>query len=90
MTLCQFLSKTVAENCACLLWVDFTKLGRLSNTDLDTFSNMLKKVLGAMPKTAMGFVVAPYLQSAKIQGGLRGDMRQDWGYSVGTGKDPKP
>ncbi|CAL1149068.1 unnamed protein product, partial [Cladocopium goreaui] len=60
-----------------LVWLDFTKFGRLSNTDLNETLELLQLALSRIPDRAAAFVICPHLISEKVavQGNLRGELR---------------
>ncbi|CAK9002906.1 unnamed protein product [Durusdinium trenchii] len=53
-----------------------TKLGRLSNHDLNHTVDIIASVLQRKPTHSAAFLVAPHLPSEKVVGGLRGERRR--------------
>ena len=66
---------SAGEGVGFVVWADATKLGRLSNNDLNTMCDSMANVLTKKPLHAVGFLVAPYLCSEKVQNGSRGERR---------------
>ena len=80
LALNQFCFKAEADESPLLIYLDMTKMGRLSITDLDVAMNFMKAGLHRCPSMAMGFVMAPALVSTRAQGGARGDIRTGFNY----------
>jgi len=59
-----------------LVFCDFTKMGRLSQTDINSMCNYMKFALELNPLKSCGVVMAPLLSSNSVLGGLRGEMRR--------------
>ena len=57
------------------VWLDFSKLGRLSNTDLNAAVDLACSVLLKRPLRSVGVVVCPILVSEKVKNGTRGEIR---------------
>ena len=76
---CQFISSVnkLDKFAGLLVWLDFTKFGRLSNTDLNETLELLQLALSRVPERAAAFVICPHLISEKVavQGNLRGELR---------------
>lgn len=64
------------ENLHHIVMCDLTKLGRLSQNDINTTCNYLKFALELNPMRSCGVVLAPLLSSSAVVGGLRGEMRR--------------
>jgi hypothetical protein len=76
---CQFVNSVskLDKFAGLLVWLDFTKFGRLSNTDLNETLELLQLALSRIPDRAAAFVICPHLISEKVtvQGNLRGELR---------------
>lgn len=69
---------------ALIVWVDFTKFGRVCNNDLNDTLDVLQTTISRLPERACAFIVGPHLISEKVQNGLRGEIRIGWGLNVKT------
>ncbi|CAK9101499.1 unnamed protein product [Durusdinium trenchii] len=58
-----------------IVWLDFTKYGKLSGSDLNDCCDLLAMILGRKPQKSVGLIMAPHLISEKVHNGLRGEMR---------------
>ena len=59
-----------------IVWLDFTKYGKVSGGDLNDLCDLLNMILGRKPQRSVAVVLAPYLISEKTQhAGARGELR---------------
>ncbi|CAJ1344536.1 unnamed protein product [Effrenium voratum] len=72
----QFITDVSGEDAAMCVWADCTKLGRLSNCDLNFLAEMMQLVLAKKPTQSVGVVICPYLVSEKVNNGQRGEVRR--------------
>ena len=75
----QFMS----EIGGCIVFIDFMKVGTLSQKMLDKAIGVMNTILRHRPQTSCGFVIQPYLSSGRLTHGARGE-RKCLGYK-GTG-----
>ncbi|CAL1133840.1 unnamed protein product [Cladocopium goreaui] len=59
-----------------ILWLDYTKYGRLSNNDLNDTLEIARSMLAKFPTRSCMLVICPHLTSEKVQNGLRGELRR--------------
>ncbi|CAK9059815.1 unnamed protein product [Durusdinium trenchii] len=62
---------------ALIVWVDFTKFGRVCNNDLNDTLDVLQTTISRLPERACAFIVGPHLISEKVQNGLRIEDKLD-------------
>ena len=58
-----------------IVWLDFTKYGKITGTDLNDSCDLLSMIMGRKPQQTVAIVIAPFLASEKVQNGLRGEIR---------------
>lgn len=63
---------------AFLVWIDFSKLGRLSHSDLNWCVDVAASILAKKPLVSAVMIVCPILPSEKVKNGLRGEVRCLW------------
>lgn len=56
-----------------IIWIDFMKLGRVTNACLNNVVELAKRALASSPEKAVAFAIAPQLASDR-----RGGMRAEW------------
>lgn len=56
-----------------VVWVDYTKMGRLAAKDLDSSSDLLAQALNRKPHMAVGFIMCPINISERIGNDLRSE-----------------
>lgn len=62
-------------NGSLIIWMDFSKLGRLSMADLNTTIDLASSILQKNPSVSVGIAVCPILISEKVRNGVRGECR---------------
>lgn len=67
-----------------IIWCDWTKLGRLKQTDVNEHCDRIKTVIQNNPTRSCSFMVAPLLVSENVMGGLRGECRPGTPISKGA------
>ena len=65
-----------------IIWADMTKFGRVQNDDLNAVAEALRSLLQHAPKIMIGIIIAPVLTSARVAGGIRGEVRHHGGLRV--------
>lgn len=63
----------VADQCAIVVWLDCTKLGRVSAKDLDQHMEILQRALGRRGAHSIGVVTAPVYTSERVGNALRAE-----------------
>ena len=58
-----------------IAWLDYTKFGKLSNTDINETLDLVATTLSKHPERSCAFKVCPHLISEKVQNGIRGEIR---------------
>lgn len=58
-----------------LMWVDFTKCGRLNGKDLNHCLDLVTALLTKQPLRSVALILAPHLISEKVANGQRGERR---------------
>ena len=58
-----------------VIWVDFSKFGRLQNEELNSISEAVRVLLQHLPSKLVAVLVVPVLPSAKVANGIRGEVR---------------
>ena len=58
-----------------IVWLDFTKSGRVSNVDLNDYCDLVAMILKKKPQSSAALVVCPFLVSEKVSNGQRGEIR---------------
>ena len=61
---------------AFLVWMDMSKLGKVSGKELACFADVLSGIMRTRPTQIVGFVVCPILVSDKVGCGLRDELRR--------------
>ncbi|CAK9053386.1 unnamed protein product [Durusdinium trenchii] len=69
----EFINRMKKDKSSVLVWVDFMKFGRLSVADLNHTTELLQRVLSALPEQSCGFLIAPQLTSER-----RSSLRDEW------------
>lgn len=72
---CQFLEEAGSRGAGTLIWCDLSKLGRVSNNELNNLTDLIANIVKKKPVDSVAFLVAPVLCSEKISNGLRGERR---------------
>lgn len=72
----QFVDEASRSSTALLVWCDLTKLGRVSNNDLNNAIDLISNALTKNPTKSVAFVLAPHLVSERVTNGLRGERRK--------------
>lgn len=60
-----------------ICWLDWSKLGRLRQTDVNDMIDLARAVVNLNPVKACVVMLAPLLVSESVMGGLRGEHRPD-------------
>ena len=63
----------MADQCAMVVWLDCTKLGRVSAKDLDQHMEILQRALGRRGAHSIGVVTAPVYTSERVGNALRAE-----------------
>jgi hypothetical protein len=58
-----------------IVWLDWTKLGRLKQTDVNEYCEYVKTLIANNAPRSCCFMMAPLLVSDSVTGGLRGECR---------------
>lgn len=58
-----------------IVWLDFTKYGKLSGCDLNDTCDLLASILSRKPQVSVAIILSPYLVSERTANGLRGEIR---------------
>ena len=63
-----------------VVWLDYTKYGKLTNTDLNDSLDLMKACMARSPEKVVAFIICPFLVSEKaaVQGSLRGEIRTEF------------
>lgn len=72
----EFLLDLQSESGGLLVWQDFTKLGKLSSKELNTFADILYNALRQRPTMSAGLLMCPVLVSEKVSSTYRGEIRR--------------
>ena len=57
-----------------MIWVDFMKLGAVTNKDLNERMDILKKAMQSMPQRSVAVIIGPQVTSER-RSGLRSELR---------------
>ena len=69
----QFLDDAIATNAGVVVFLDCTKLGRVSSKELDAHMDMVQKVLLRRPQASVAFVMAPIYTSERVGNAIRSE-----------------
>ena len=58
-----------------MIWADLTKFGRLTSDAVNDVAEVMRKLLSHKPDIMVGVLIVPILASAKLAGGIRGEIR---------------
>lgn len=82
---CQFMSNLqkldkFKNDGGVVVWLDYTKYGKLTNGDLNDSLDLMKACMARCPEKVVGFIICPFLVSEKasVQGSLRGEIRTEF------------
>ena len=73
----QFMDTMRSHATSNVVWVDFTKMGRLSNSDMNMCIDLAASILQKKPQTSVAIVVCPVLISERIKNNIRGEIRTE-------------
>lgn len=62
-----------------IIWLDFTKYGKLTGSDLNDTCELLSLFLSKKPQKTVAVVLAPFLTSERVPNGVRGEIRSGVG-----------
>ena len=68
-------SGTSSDDLYHICWIDWTKLGRLRQSDVNDMCDLARGILNQNPNNACVIMLAPLLVSDSVIGGLRGEHR---------------
>lgn len=73
----QFINDLAEHNewAANIVWLDFTKYGKLSGCDLNDTCDLLSSILSRKPQHSVAVVISPFLVSERTRNGVRGEIR---------------
>lgn len=69
----EFITKLKDDSGSLLVWIDYMKLGRVNNADLNNTVDLCKRALASMPERSCCFAIAPQLVSDK-----RPNIKAEW------------
>jgi len=74
---CQFINDLAEHEswAGTVVWLDFTKYGKVTGTDLNDCCDLVARILGKKPQKTVAVVIGPYLVSEKVQNNMRGEIR---------------
>lgn len=70
----EFCDAMSAADAPVVVWLDFMKMGRLSNSSLNTMADLVAKALKGTPEATCCVAIAPHLTSERV-GTQREEMR---------------
>lgn len=70
----EFMDEMKGKNAGVIVWLDYTKYGTLSNTDLNNTVALAQKAMSQMPEQSCCFAIAPLLASDR-RSGFREEFR---------------
>lgn len=72
----EFISEISVKDGGTIVWMDLTKLGKVSGKELNSFADALSSCLRQRPTHSVGFITCPILLSDRISNNLRSEMRR--------------